>query len=202
MPQQRTTPPPPSQGPLGSVGWGVLERSPVGPLWLAWVEEGLVMVHFGAAPPEEEQRRWLPERWPLPEARIPEPISDGLTRYFDGEPIDPATLPVRLSGTRFQRKVWTALREVRRGSVRTYAGLAADAGSPRAMRAVGVAMAHNPLALVVPCHRVVGAGMALGGYSGGLDKKRVLLGLEGVTLEGGQVLPGQLELLRGELSGS
>jgi methylated-DNA-[protein]-cysteine S-methyltransferase len=109
--------------------------------------------------------------------------------------VDPATLPVRIGGTRFQVRVWRALRRVPRGRVRTYAGLAKDAGSPRGMRAVGMAMSANPLAIVVPCHRVVGAGHKLGGYSGGLDRKRHLLELEGVVVEGDEVLPGQLELL-------
>lgn len=184
-----------AQGPLGSVGRAVLEGpAPVGPLWIAWVGEGLTMLSFGA-PAEAEQRRWMPDCWPIPEAPVPPLVEDLLGRYFAGERVDPASLPVRLGGTRFQRKVWTALREVGRGQVRTYAGLGADAGSPRGMRAVGMAMAKNPIAIVVPCHRVVAAGHVLGGYSGGLARKRALLELEGVTIEGDRVLPGQLALI-------
>jgi methylated-DNA-[protein]-cysteine S-methyltransferase len=90
--------------------------------------------------------------------------------------------------------VWRALLRVKRGSVRTYQGLAKDAGSPRAVRAVGQAMARNPLPIVVPCHRVIASGGALGGYTGGVARKRVLLGLEGVPVIGEQVQVGQLDL--------
>lgn len=196
MPEQGTTPLALSQGPLGSVGWGVMDTDVVGAIWLAWVGEGLTMLRFGAVPPpDREAERWMPDAWPVPVAPIPSEVVGGLRRYFTGEPFDPATIPVRLGGTKFQRAVWTALRRVPRGSVRSYAGLAADVRSPRAMRAIGAAMAANPIAIVVPCHRVVGAGNALGGYSGGLDRKRALLTLEGVRFEGDHVLPGQLELL-------
>lgn len=154
------------------------------------------MVRFGgeAASPSE-RARWMPDVTALPEAPIPAVIADALGRYFAGEPIDPAALPVRIGGTRFQQRVWRALRKVPRGAVRTYAGLAADVRSPRAMRAIGMAMAHNPLPIVVPCHRVVAAGLALGGFSGGLETKRALLALEGVKVHGDRVLLGQLDLL-------
>ena len=167
----------------------------MGPLFVAWVPEGLTLLRFGGEPPPDEARRWLPEAAAARGAPVPEVVRDRLSRYFDGEDVDPAELPVRLDGTGFQRRVWSALRHVPRGRVRTYGGLASDVGSPRAMRAVGLAMAKNPLPVVVPCHRVVAAGMGLGGYSGGLERKRFLLELEGVKLEGGRVLPGQLELL-------
>lgn len=184
-----------SQGPLESMGASALS-TPIGPLWIAWLPEGITMVRFGGDPaPEEERARWMPELEDLTDAPIPARIADALGRYFAGEPIDPAMLPVRIGGTRFQRRVWTALRKVPRGEVRTYAGLAAAVGSPRATRAIGMAMAHNPLPIVVPCHRVVAAGLSLGGFSGGLDTKRALLALEGVKVEGERVLLGQLDLL-------
>ncbi|HJL19927.1 MAG TPA: methylated-DNA--[protein]-cysteine S-methyltransferase [Sandaracinaceae bacterium LLY-WYZ-13_1] len=175
----------------------MLDAPVVGPLWLAWVPEGLTMLRFGADPPAERARaRFWPEAdGSLPEGDIPDPVYDTLRRYFGGDAVDPATLPVRLGGTRFQRRTWAALRRVPRGRVRTYAGLAKDVGSPRAMRAIGVAMGANPIAVVVPCHRVVGTRHTLGGYSGGLERKRALLELEGVVVDGDQVLPGQLELL-------
>lgn len=196
MPEQGTTPRLLSKGPLASVGWGIFDAGAIGPLWMAWVGEGITMLRFGGEPPSElEQRRWMPEIWPIPEAPIPDLVRDTLERYFAGEPVDPATLPARIGGTRFQRRAWEALRRVPRGAVRTYAGLAADAGSPRAMRAVGMAMGANPIAIVAPCHRVVAAGLALGGFSGGLDRKRHLLALEGVKIDTDRVLPGQLDLL-------
>jgi methylated-DNA-[protein]-cysteine S-methyltransferase len=161
------------------------------------VPEGIVMLCFADRTPlAEERARWWPEAGgELPDAALPPIVRDLLDRYFAGEPVDPAELPVRIGGTRFQEKVWRGLREVRRGSVRTYAGLASDVRSPRAMRAVGMAMGANPIAIVVPCHRVVGAGQLLGGYSGGLERKRFLLELEGVKVDGDRVLPGQLDLL-------
>ncbi|MDY0296881.1 MAG: methylated-DNA--[protein]-cysteine S-methyltransferase [Acidobacteriota bacterium] len=108
------------------------------------------------------------------------PLAAQLRRYLDGDPVDPVDVPVLWTrGTDFQQRVWRALRGVRRGNVVTYAQLAALAGAPRAARAVGNAMASNPLVLFVPCHRVVAAGGSLGGFSAGLDTKRHLLRLEG-----------------------
>jgi methylated-DNA-[protein]-cysteine S-methyltransferase len=87
-------------------------------------------------------------------------------------------LPVRLFGTAFQCLVWTALREVPYGETVTYGELAHRIGRPAAARAVGLANGHNPISIVVPCHRVIGAGGGLTGYGGGLDRKRFLLDLE------------------------
>ena len=125
---------------------------------------------------------------------VPAHIAKPLRDYFAGEPVDPAEIPVDLHGTDFQKRVWRALRAIPRGRVRSYAGIASDVGSPRAMRAVGMANARNPIAIVVPCHRVVETGNRLGGYSGGLENKIFLLELEGVTVEGDRVQPGQLDL--------
>ncbi|MCA9604016.1 MAG: methylated-DNA--[protein]-cysteine S-methyltransferase [Myxococcales bacterium] len=183
-------------GPLETVGQNRFAAGRLGTLWIAWIPEGLVMVELrGEPPPAEVRRRWLPEVDEIPERALPREVYEILGRYFEGEPVDPATLPVRLSGTKFQKGAWAALRKVPRGQVRTYAGLAKDAGSPRAMRAVGMAMGANPIPIVVPCHRCVGHGYTLGGFSGGLDKKRFLLELEGVVVDGDHVHPGQLELL-------
>jgi methylated-DNA-[protein]-cysteine S-methyltransferase len=118
-----------------------------------------------------------------------------LDRYFAGEVVDLNEIPVDLHGSEFQIRVWEALRRVPHGKVRTYAGIASDVDNPRAMRAVGMANSKNPIPIVVPCHRVLEQGNKLGGYSGGLDKKRFLLRLEGARIEGDEVLPGQLPLL-------
>lgn len=183
-------------GPLETAGYAVYELPDFGDLWIAWVPEGLVMVRFSGEPPGEAERaRWLSDLDGLEELPIPALLDDTLRRYFAGEPVDPADLPVRMVGTKFQRKTWTALRGVGRGEVRTYKGLAKDVRSPRAMRAIGMAMGANPIPIVIPCHRVVGAGFALGGFSGGLDKKRFLLELEGVRVDGDRVRPRQLGLL-------
>jgi len=128
------------------------------------------------------------------ETALPEPYRSVLSGYFAGDLVDPATLPVDLDGTAFRRKVWEALRAIPRGRVRSYAAIAQAVGSPRALRAVGGANGKNPVAIVVPCHRVIEASMQLGGYSGGLRFKRFLLELEGARIDADRVHPGQLAL--------
>ena len=101
-------------------------------------------------------------------------VIDTFDRYFD----DPSTsldVPLALEGTDFQRTVWAALREIPVGETRTYSQLAREVGSPKAIRATGHANGSNPVSIIVPCHRLVGADGALRGYAGGLDKKRWLL---------------------------
>ncbi|WP_069812412.1 methylated-DNA--[protein]-cysteine S-methyltransferase [Streptomyces sp. TP-A0874] len=100
-----------------------------------------------------------------------------LDAYFDGE-LTSFDLPLRLSGTPFQQRVWSALREIPYGETVSYGELAARLGRPTAARAVGLANGRNPIGIIVPCHRVVGSGGALTGYGGGLDRKRRLLALE------------------------
>jgi methylated-DNA-[protein]-cysteine S-methyltransferase len=96
-----------------------------------------------------------------------------------------AAIPVAFrSGTPFQRRVWEALRTIPRGETVTYAELAVRIGKPGAARAVGSAVARNPVSIVVPCHRVVGADGSLTGYAGGVDRKRALLALEGAVMAG------------------
>ncbi|HEX7360240.1 MAG TPA: methylated-DNA--[protein]-cysteine S-methyltransferase [Bryobacteraceae bacterium] len=110
-----------------------------------------------------------------------EPRSDAsdarhaLERYFDGELAAIDKLRVESGGTPFQREVWKALREIPAGGVTTYGRLAAMLGRPKAVRAVGLANGANPIGIVVPCHRVIGAGGGLTGYGGGLARKRWLL---------------------------
>jgi methylated-DNA-[protein]-cysteine S-methyltransferase len=100
-----------------------------------------------------------------------------LEDYFAGKS-DSFALPTRRAGTEFQLAVWDALREVGYGKTITYGELAASIGRPNAGRAVGQALAHNPLPIIVPCHRVVGHLGDLTGFGGGLDRKRLLLELE------------------------
>lgn len=178
-------------------GHGALELPGLGRIWLGWSAKGLVMLDQHDRPFGPDRfERWLPEvpadAAPSP---VPEVFAERLGAYARGQAVDPAELPSDLRGTAFQNRVWAALQRVPRGQVRTYAGLGADAGAPRAMRAVGTAMAKNPLPIVVPCHRVVAHGARLGGYSDGLGRKKQLLALEGVRLEGDRVLGLQLDLL-------
>jgi methylated-DNA-[protein]-cysteine S-methyltransferase len=101
--------------------------------------------------------------------------------YFAGERTD-FDLPLAPAGTEFERDVWAALCEIPYGHTRTYGELAAALGHPTAARAVGAANGRNPIALIVPCHRVIGAKGALTGYAYGVGRKRALLELEGVLL--------------------
>ncbi len=87
-------------------------------------------------------------------------------------------LPVKAPGTAFQQQVWAALQEIPYGHTISYGGLAERLGNPKAVRAVGSANGHNPIAIVVPCHRVIGANGSLTGYGGGLERKKFLLELE------------------------
>jgi len=98
-----------------------------------------------------------------------------LTRYFDGAGADLAGLPIAMHGSAFERRVWEALLHIPPGETRSYGAIAAALGSPGAARAVGLANGANPLAIVVPCHRVIGSNGALTGYGGGLDRKTWLL---------------------------
>ena len=105
--------------------------------------------------------------------------SCALRAYFDGDTGCLASLSVATNGTGFQRMVWDALRQIPPGRTVSYGALAARIGRPTAMRAVGLANGANPISIVVPCHRVIGAGGALTGFGGGLDRKRWLLAHEG-----------------------
>lgn len=105
--------------------------------------------------------------------------TDALLRYFDGDIRALDKLPVAFGGTDFQRSVWQALRAIPAGQTWSYGQLAAYIGNPNAMRAVGLANGANPIAIIIPCHRVIGANGALTGYGGGMARKQFLLAHEG-----------------------
>jgi methylated-DNA-[protein]-cysteine S-methyltransferase len=107
---------------------------------------------------------------------------DRIRAYFGGRLDALDDVPVDTGGTPFQRQVWQALRRIPPGEARSYADVARAVRRPRAVRAVGAANGRNPVALVVPCHRVIGADGALTGYAGGLERKRWLLRHEGVAV--------------------
>jgi methylated-DNA-[protein]-cysteine S-methyltransferase len=102
-------------------------------------------------------------------------LADTIRRYFAGELNAIDSLPVRMEGTAFQREVWNALREISCGTTVSYGKLAKRIGRPAAVRAVGLATGANPIGVVVPCHRVIGADGSLTGYGGGIERKRWLL---------------------------
>ncbi|TGB03143.1 methylated-DNA--[protein]-cysteine S-methyltransferase [Streptomyces sp. MZ04] len=149
--------------------------SPYGPLTLVSTDgtlSGLYMTEQRHRPPEET----FGDRDPAP---FGEAISQ-LEAYFAGE-LTEFDLPLRLDGTPFQRTVWRQLQLIPYGETRTYGQLADALGKPNASRAVGLANGKNPIGVIVPCHRVIGAGGALTGYGGGLERKQRLLALEGAT---------------------
>ena len=167
----------------------VTADSPVGPLLLAATERGLVRVayldeqaRFGLSTPDavlgELAERVSPRVLAAP--RRLDPVRHELEEFFAGRrrTFDVA-LDWRLTAG-FARRVLQATARIPFGAVSSYKGVATDAGSPRAFRAAGTALGSNPLPIVVPCHRVLHAGGGLGGYTGGLDRKRTLLTIEGV----------------------
>ena len=118
----------------------------------------------------------------LKNARGPAAVKTALSAYFKGDLDRLAEIAWRVGGTAFQRKVWNALPKIRVGSTMSYGALAAKLGAPRAMRAVGHANGSNPISVVVPCHRLIGANGSLVKYGGGLERKRWLLRHEGVEI--------------------
>jgi methylated-DNA-[protein]-cysteine S-methyltransferase len=164
---------------LATVGYGVVD-SPVGPLWVALGPRGVAAITYDDEPSERDLRRIVTTYGPgvVPDARRIAPVARELERYFAGR-LTTFETAVDLSGvTEFQRRVLTALARVPYGELTTYATLARRAKSEGASRAVGGAVGSNPIPIVVPCHRVVASDGTLGGYSGGLDRKRRLLALE------------------------
>ncbi len=154
--------------------------SPVGPLTIAERAGRVCLLHFGAdgADVDAYLQRWYPD-----DERVRRPIASirgVLQKYFAGDCRALDAVAVELNGTPFQRKVWDALRTIPAGSTLSYADLARRIGEPRAVRAVGAANGANPVAVIVPCHRVIGTNGTLTGYGGGLDRKQWLLAHEGV----------------------
>lgn len=108
----------------------------------------------------------------------PAPVIDAIDAYFEGDPGPLHVLPTLTGGTSFQRSVWQALMDIPAGNTESYGQMARRLGRPNASRAVGLANGANPIAIVVPCHRVIGASGALTGYGGGLWRKQWLLAHE------------------------
>jgi methylated-DNA-[protein]-cysteine S-methyltransferase len=125
---------------------------------------------------EERLRRWFPPHVIEESAnRTIERARTWLERYFDGTDADASRLALHMRGAPFELRVWAALREIPVGTTESYGALAKRLGEPGAARAVGMANGANPIAIIVPCHRVIGADGSLTGYGGGLDKKTWLL---------------------------
>ncbi len=165
------------------VAFDVLDETPVGPLLVGVSERGLCSVGFDPEPDEELERlarQFGPRVLRSPKAldRVRSELDEyftGRRRAFDLE-LDLRPTPD------FHRRVLAELSRVEYGRTTTYGALAAQVGSPRAARAVGTVMNRNPLPIVLPCHRVIGASGSLVGYGGGLERKEWLLRLEGAML--------------------
>lgn len=118
----------------------------------------------------------------LTSGAAPDPVRGAVLAYFNGNARALEALSVATRGTSFQREVWAALRSIPAGETRSYGQLAAAIGRPKAVRAVGLANGANPVGIIVPCHRVVGANGTLTGYAGGLERKRWLLAHEAAAV--------------------
>ncbi|HYD27847.1 methylated-DNA--[protein]-cysteine S-methyltransferase [Brevundimonas sp.] len=154
--------------------------TPVGEVLLVTDAEGAVRA-LDFADYEARMMRLLGRHCPrfvLRPARAPEAVRRTVEAYFAGDVRALDGVAVKTGGTAFQRTVWAALRAIPPGETRSYGQLAAAIGSPRAVRAAGLANGQNPIAVIVPCHRVIGANGALTGYAGGLERKRWLLAHE------------------------
>lgn len=146
--------------------------SPVGPITLGGddVLTQLVMHEQRHAPPDQHE-------WPEDKNAFND-VVDQLKAYFEGE-LHEFDIEMRLDGTEFQKRVWQGLQEIPYGETWSYGQLADHIGAHGAQRAVGLANGKNPIAIIVPCHRVIGASGNLVGYGGGLDRKMWMLTLEG-----------------------
>jgi methylated-DNA-[protein]-cysteine S-methyltransferase len=157
--------------------------SPIGELLL--VSDGEHLCALDYADYEQRMLKLLHARYEricLQGAKNPGDVSRTVENYLAGDVSCLDSIPVDTGGTPFQQQVWRALRAIPPGTVMTYGQLAKELGRPTAYRAVGMANALNPIAIVVPCHRLVGTNGSLTGYAGGLERKRWLLVHEGVEL--------------------
>ena len=161
----------------------VVVDSPIGPLLLVASEGALTHIWFDGL----RRASALDVELPPAEATVLATTTVQLAEYFAGERHD-FTVPLRLQGSSFQRAVWAALAAIPWGTTTTYGALARQLGMPlSAARAVGAANAANPIPVILPCHRVIGANGLLTGYGGGLHRKETLLRLEGVVTERDQL---------------
>ncbi len=159
-------------------------ETPIGTALLVTDDEGALRA-FDWADFADRMHRLLRRHYGtehVEEGAAPAPLRAALDGYFGGDVHRIDDIACRTAGTPFQRRVWAGLREIPVGHTVSYGALAARLGVPHAVRAVGLANGQNPIGVVVPCHRVIGANGSLTGYGGGLDRKRWLLAHEGATL--------------------
>lgn len=158
-------------------------ETPVGVVYVVSDGEALCAVDYQGC--ESRMHTLLARRYPeyaLRPSRDPQGFSGRIRAYVAGDFAAVQHLPVSTGGTPFQRHVWTALRKIPHGVTRSYGEIARAIGAPTAVRAVGAANGQNPVAIVIPCHRVIGSNASLTGYAGGMERKRWLLAHEGVAI--------------------
>ncbi len=166
-------------------------QTPLGPMLIACTEAGLGGCWFDGQqhhPGELHAQNNANHRWLLATARTFDNYWQGAgNAHSQAQTL--ATLPLDLAGTAFQLAVWQQLRQIALGATVSYGDIARALSRPKAVRAVGAAVGRNPVSVLVPCHRVVGANGSLTGYAGGLDRKVALLELEGVALPTPALIP-------------
>jgi methylated-DNA-[protein]-cysteine S-methyltransferase len=153
--------------------------TPIGAMFVVADREGCLRATFWTDHDRELretlERHYRGTRIEFEQAPNPSGLTAAIASYFDGNLDAIDALPVRTNGTDFQREVWRSLREIPCGTTISYGELAKRIGRPDAVRAVGLANGSNPIGVVVPCHRVIGANGSLTGYGGGIERKRWLL---------------------------
>jgi methylated-DNA-[protein]-cysteine S-methyltransferase len=157
--------------------------SPIGKILIATMDDQLVALDFADDADRMHlllNRRIGPFR--LLKKRNPGNVATSVRQYFHGNLHAFDKVPLALFGSTFQERAWRALQTIHPGQIATYAEQAMKIGAPNAARAVGHANGQNPIAIAVPCHRVIGTNRRLTGYAGGLDRKRWLLAHEGVSI--------------------
>ena len=156
---------------MGSIFYTEIE-SPIGPLLLTMEQDRLTNVCMNQQKRSVEvQAEWISSERPF------RAIAKQFAEYFRGKRRT-FEIPLSMAGTEFQRSVWDELREIPYGTTTTYGEIAKRIGNPKAVRAVGLANGQNPIPIIVPCHRVIGANGKLTGFGGGLENKAILLQLE------------------------
>jgi len=155
-------------------------ETPMGEMTAVFSGEALCQLDFSDC--KDRIEKLLRRRYPDHEKtgqKNPMGIRDKVLDYFKGDGDAFKDLKLETGGTVFQQSVWRALQDIPRGSTLSYRELAQNIDRPKAVRAVGSANGSNPIAIIIPCHRVIGSDGALTGYAGGIDRKRQLLELEG-----------------------
>jgi methylated-DNA-[protein]-cysteine S-methyltransferase len=157
--------------------------SPLGPLTVVCSDIGVCLIEFGTIDQSLTTIKiWMKKNMVKTDLSFNreklQPVITQLQQYFDGKRVE-FDVPIDLIGTKFQCLVWEQLRKIEYGETKSYKQIAKEIGAPKAVRAIGGANNRNPIPIIIPCHRVIGSNGALVGYGGGVDKKIILLEIEG-----------------------